>query len=200
MNKSEFINSLSKKLTFLPENEINERVNFYCEMIDDRIEDGASEEDAVSSIGRIDDIVTQIVSEIPLTKIAKERVKPKRRFSTLGIVLISIGSPIWLSLLLSFFAVIFSLYASLWSVIVSFWAVFGSFIGFVFGGIIGGLVFIFCGSVASGVCIIGCGIILAGLSIFAFYGCKELTKLTLRFTKYLVLSTKMKLIKKEQRQ
>ena len=200
MNKSEFINSLSKKLTFLPENEINERVNFYCEMIDDRIEDGASEEDAVSSIGRIDDIVTQIVSEIPLTKIAKERVKPKRRFSTLGIVLISIGSPIWLSLLLSFFAVIFSLYASLWSVIVSFWAVFGSFIGFVFGGIIGGLVFIFSGSVASGVCIIGCGIILAGLSIFAFYGCKELTKLTLRFTKYLVLSTKMKLIKKEQRQ
>ena len=79
MTKLQFLLSLHNKLSGLPQNEIEERLNFYSEMIEDRIEDGLSEEEAVSEIGTVDEIAEQIVSDIPLTKIAKEKIKPKRR-------------------------------------------------------------------------------------------------------------------------
>ena len=37
MNKEEFLNELKKGLSGIPENDRNERVTFYSEMIDDRI-------------------------------------------------------------------------------------------------------------------------------------------------------------------
>ena len=51
MNKQEFIVALCDRLVGLPEQEVEDRIGFYCEMIDDRIEDGLSEEDAVAAIG-----------------------------------------------------------------------------------------------------------------------------------------------------
>ena len=47
MNKEEFLNSLRKRLKGLPNNEIEERISFYSEMIDDRVEEGMSEEEAI---------------------------------------------------------------------------------------------------------------------------------------------------------
>lgn len=82
MTKLQFLLSLHNKLSGLPQNEIEERLNFYSEMIEDRIEDGLSEEEAVSEIGTVDEIAEQIVSDIPLTKIVKEKIKPKRLICT----------------------------------------------------------------------------------------------------------------------
>ena len=44
MNKIGFILELKDKLSALPKSEVEERLSFYCEMIEDRIEDGLSEE------------------------------------------------------------------------------------------------------------------------------------------------------------
>ena len=49
MNKQEFLSQLRKGLAGLPQNDIEERLAFYGEMIDDRIEEGLSEEEAVSA-------------------------------------------------------------------------------------------------------------------------------------------------------
>lgn len=106
MSKQEFLERLRKGLSGLPQNDIEERLTFYSEMIEDRKEDGISEEEAVSAVGTVDEIVAQVVSEIPLVKIAKERIKPKRRLSVGEIVLLILGSPIWLSLGIAAFAVI----------------------------------------------------------------------------------------------
>ena len=65
MNKAEFLNELRTKLNGLPQNDIKERVSFYTEMIDDRVEDGMSEEEAIEQIGPVDKVVETIVSEIP---------------------------------------------------------------------------------------------------------------------------------------
>ena len=73
-------------------------------------------------------------------KLIKEKT-PKRRLGVWEIVLLVLGSPIWLSLLIAAFAVILSLYISLWAVIISFWAVFGSFIGCALGSIVSAFVF-----------------------------------------------------------
>ena len=45
MNKKEFLSSLNKKLSKFSKQEVKERLVFYSEMIDDRVEEGLSEEE-----------------------------------------------------------------------------------------------------------------------------------------------------------
>ena len=176
MSKQEFLALLRKGLSGLPQDDIEERLAFYSEMIEDQMEDGLSEEDAVLAVGSIDEIVTQVVADIPLTKIAKERIKTKRRLSVGEIILLALGSPIWLSLGIAAFAVIFSVYVSLWSVIIALWAVFVSFVGCFIGGLMAGTVVACTGNVLPGIAVLAAGLLCAGLSIFAFYGCSAVTR------------------------
>ena len=128
MRKQDFIKELRLNLSFLPKEEIDDRISFYSELIDDKIEEGLKEEDAIKSIGSIDEIINQIIDEMPLSKIAKDKIKPKRKLSGFEIALIIVGSPIWLTLLLSLVAILFSLYIVGWSVVISIWAGFISLI------------------------------------------------------------------------
>ena len=95
-------------------------------MLDDQMEEGLSEEEAVAAVGPVDEIVRQIIADTPLAKLAKERMRPRRQLKAWEIVLLVLGSPLWLSLGLAAIAVIFAFYVVLWSVSVSLWAVFAS--------------------------------------------------------------------------
>lgn len=201
MRKQEFMDRLREKLSDLPIAETEERLGFYEEMIDDRIEEGLSEEEAVAAIGSPDEIAAQIIEEIPLKKIVKEKIKPKRKLSALEIVLLVVGFPLWFPLLIVVpFSVIISLYATLWSVIVSLWAVFGSLIGSAAGVLIGGVCFIAVGYMPSGIVLIGASLFCAGLSVFLFYGCKAATKGTVWLTQRIALGIKNLFIRKEKAQ
>ena len=190
MVKQEFLDRLQKGLSGLPQKDIDERLTFYGEMIDDRMEEGLTEEEAVSAVGNLDEIISQILSDTPITRIVKERIKPKRKLSAWEITLLAVGFPIWGSLLISAFAVVFSLYASVWAVVVSLWASFGAMVGGGFGGIVGGIFFICQGYFLSGFAVIGAGLVLLGLSILLFCGCKAVTKGTVFLTKKLLLGIK----------
>ena len=197
MTKQEFIFKLREGLSGLPSEEVEERISFYTEMIDDRIDEGMSEEEAISAIGSADDIVSQILSDIPLLKIVKHKVKAKRKLSAWEIVLIAIGSPIWLSLLIAAFAVVISLYAVFWSLIISLWAVWVSFIACSVAGIFAGIVFGITTNALSGIFMIGASIVLAGLVIFLFFGCKGATRGAAILTKKMALGIKKAFTKKE---
>lgn len=200
MSKQEFLEQLRgglAGLSGLSQDDIEERLTFYSEMIDDRMEEGLSEKDAVSGIGSVDTIISQIVADIPLTKLVKEKITPKKRLKAWEIVLLVLGSPIWFSLLIAAFAVILSLYVVLWSVIISLWAVFGSVIACAVSNIAVGIGFALAGSLA-GIALAGAGIVCAGLSIFLFYGCRAATKGTLLFTKKIALGIKNCFINKEE--
>lgn len=197
MNKQEFTLELYEKLSRLPWEEIEERISFYSEMIDDRMEEGLSEEEAVAAVGTVNEIAAQIAADIPLTKIVKEKLEPKRRLSALEIVLLVLGSPIWLSLGIAGAAVVFSLYVAVWSVIISLWAVFVSLAASSFAVIAAGAVFICCRSTLAGVAMIGAGLVCAGLSIFMFWGCKAATKGIFLLTKKAAVWIKHCFIKKE---
>ena len=196
MTKMQFLMSLHNKLSGLPQKEIEERLTFYSEMIEDRIEEGISEEEAVAQIGTVDEIAEQIVVDIPLTKIAKEKIKPKRRIKAWEIVLLILGAPLWLSVLIAIFAVIFSFYVSLWAVIISLWASFVAIIGGAFGGIIGGIILSIYKNGLTGLALISAGLVCAGISIFFFFGCKAATKGILLLTKKIILTLKKSFIKK----
>lgn len=198
MNKTEFTSELVGKLPSLPAQEIDERLSFYLEMIDDRMEEGLSEEEAVAQVGSVDDIATEILSEIPLSMIVKEKIKPTRRIKPWEIVLLILGAPVWLPILISLLAVALSLYISFWSIIISLWAVFASVVATAFAGIFMGVCFICGGFTVSGMFIIGCSVICAGVSILLFYGCKYATKGLLILSKKIALLIKQCFVKKEE--
>lgn len=197
MKRDEFLLLLKNRLSGLPREDIEERLAFYREMIDDRMEEGLSEEAAVSQIGNVEEISSQIIAETPLPKLVKENIKPKKRLKVWEIVLLAVGSPLWLSLPIAAFAVALSLYAVLWAAVISLWAVFASLGGCALGCVTAGVAFACSGDVSQGVVMIGAGLICAGLSVYLFYGCKAATKGIVWITKKMPVGIKHCFIKKE---
>ena len=126
MSKYEFLTNLRAKLWALPEEDKQRSIDYYAEMIDDRMEDGLSEEEAVAAIGDLDEIVQQILSETPrppaVMKKEEEQKKQKRKVSWWETLLLVLGFPVWGSLLITVAAVVFSVWISLWSVVIALYA------------------------------------------------------------------------------
>ena len=182
MDKQEYLVYLRKKLAGLPKEEIEERVAFYREMIDDRMEEGLSESEAVLAVCSVDDLSASAAESTPPPVFS--RLRPWE------ILLIILGLPIWLSLIISVAAVVLSLYVSLWAVIVSFWAVFASVVGCCVAGLLAGIVFICTGIPLPGIAMLSIGILCAGLSILLLLCCKAATTGTALLTKKLVMVLK----------
>lgn len=198
MTKNVFLEKLKEKLSFLPSDDVNERLTFYGEMIDDRVEEGLSEEEAVNGVGNIDDIVSQTVSDTSLIKLVKEKVRPKRKLKGWETALIIIGSPLWLPLLITFLAVVFALYVSVWVVIAAFWAVFVCFAAYGIYGIVYGTISLFGSPDAGHFAFLGAGLAFIGFSVFVFFGCVKTTKGILFFTKKLAAKLKSGFAAKEE--
>ena len=187
MNKQEFLEKLSKELTALSKKERKERLAFYSEMIDDRMEEGMTEAEAVASVRP-----PEMGEEEP------QESKPEEKRKIWEILLLILGSPIWASLLISVLAVVLSLYISLWAVLISLWAVFGSLAGSAVGGVFAGIIFMIEGKILPALAIISAALVCAGLAIGAFFLFRNLTKFTLRFTKKAFAAIGRKLRKKEK--
>lgn len=177
MTKQEFLMRLRKGLSGLPREEVEERLSYYEEMAEDRMEDGLSEEEAIAQIGNPEDIARQIIADTPLPKLVKEKIKPKKEMKGWELGLILLGAPIWLSVLIAIAAAVFVVYAALWAVIVALWAVEVGLCGGVIGGLASGIWFIYTGgSTLTGLAVAGVAIACAGLAIFMFFGYKAVTK------------------------
>lgn len=199
MSKSEFLKSLKNALCGLPQDDIQKSLDFYSEMIDDRIEDGVAEEEAVSQIGNIEEISKQILMDIPITKLVKQKIKPKRRIGVGEIVLLVLGSPIWLSLLMAMFAVIIAVYVSLWAVVISLWACEIAFCGSVLGGIAAAVMLFITGqNIYAGCTLLAASMFLIGFSILFFFVCKYTSKGMIWLTKKITLGIKSLFLRKER--
>lgn len=200
MNKYTFLEILRKKLNGLPEDDINERLTFYSEIIDDKIEEGIPEEEAVAQLGTIENIVSQIMFEIPLSRLVKEKVKPNRVLKIWEIILLILGSPLWFSLLIAVFSVLISLYAVIWTFVITLWAVEFTLIACSFSGIAATVIVMLKGNITTGLFLLGSALICAGISIFGFYSCKLALKGILILSKKIFLGIKSCFISKEVRE
>ena len=176
MRKQEFLDALESRLSGLSERAIRERLEFYNEMINDRVEDGFSEEDAVARLGTVDEIADEIISDYPLAKLAREKLQRKNKPAAWKAWTLWLTSVVWIPLLIALFAVIISLYAAVWSVIATFWASFAAFAVAAPGGVVLGFIYMFADGVFKGFAFIGAGTATAGLAILAFFGCIHATK------------------------
>lgn len=118
MTKQEFMDELSRALGKLPRAEVNHALAFYDEAISDRMEDGLDEQDAVASMGAIEEIVAQICADTPPVPRAIARADTGSR--TLNIVLLAVFSPIWLPVCLALAIAVFMTWLSIWLVIFAF--------------------------------------------------------------------------------
>lgn len=173
MNKQQFLNKLASMITALSMSERSKAIEFYAEIIDDRVEGGENETEVIDSLGNIGDLAQRILAENPPRKSTAARV-----WIIIGLVL---GSPLWLSLGLAAAAVLFALFLVAWALIVTFFAVvFSLFVAFV-AGFFTSFFFLFNNPLAA-FFQIGASLFCGGLGIFALWGTVALTKLCARLT------------------
>lgn len=165
MKKHEFLAKLRDSLSGLPREDVKRSLDYYSEIIDDRIEDGLTEEEAVEQLGSIDEIVSQILMETPLTRIVNAKVKQTRSLRAWEIILLILGSPVWLPLLIAAAAIVLSIYIVLWAVIFSLYSVVVSIVAAAASGIISGFAMLFSGISAPGGLLVGLGFLGIGAAI-----------------------------------
>ena len=68
MNTNEFLSKLNDRLYFLPKMEADNLLDYYKEIIEERLENGQSEAQAIESLGNIDDLVDQLIDSYGLDR------------------------------------------------------------------------------------------------------------------------------------
>ncbi|MBO4914458.1 MAG: DUF1700 domain-containing protein [Oscillospiraceae bacterium] len=123
MNKEQFILALYDELKGIPIDDVEKTINYYREMIDERMEDGMSEEEAVAAMGSIQDIAEQILAETPLTTLVRDKVTGGKPLPTWEIVLLVLGAPLWIPLGAAAFSILLAVYIVIWSMVIALGAV-----------------------------------------------------------------------------
>lgn len=95
MSKATFLTELEKGITGISQLEKERIMNYYNETLEDAIEDGISEEEAIKSLGTMDEILKQIHLEhgtSPTKQYAYEHKSTTARH-----ILMFVTSPFWLT-------------------------------------------------------------------------------------------------------
>lgn len=158
MDKNTFLHELQKRLKGLPEEDLQRTLEYYREMIEDRMEEGLTEEEAVAEIGSIEEIAEPILPN-----------SAKRKMKAWEILLLIFGFPVWFSLLAAAAAVVISIVVSIYAVNVSLAA--GCL-----GGVLCAIVYLIQCNWAGAAFLFGAGLVCGGLAILSFWGSNLLMK------------------------
>ena len=188
MTKERFLNELRRRLKGLPREDIDSRIEFYSEMIDDRIEYGLTEEEAIDEIGSVDDVVAQIAKDTPFMHLVKEKVKPKRKISAVEIILLIVCFPFWFPLAVMACVFIAVAYMLMWVGVIVTYAIEAGLIGTAIYGLIA------IATTGFNPAFIGITMVALGLAIVMAFACIAATKGSFRLTKRVLLSIKKKIV------
>lgn len=175
MNKQEYLESIRSRISAMPADDVNRFMDYYSEMIDDRVEDGLSEEEAVADMGSPDAAVEQILEDMPLTKLVKEKIKPKHELKAWEVVLIVLGSPVWIPLLITAAVLLLTLWIVAFALLISFYAVVLSFVVVGIGGLICTIPLFVVYSPYTAVLMLGAALIGIGIAILFVVSVKPVT-------------------------
>lgn len=196
MNKNEFLAALRAGLDGLPQGDIDNYGEYYAEMIDDRVEDGLTEQEAVADIGELDAILQQILGDASLTQLVRVRAKRARALTAWEIILLILGSPIWLPLGITAIAVAIILYIVAWALIVSLYAVDLSLAAAWLCLWVNIFICIAAANSGAAVFSFGIGLACAGLAVLSFFGFNQITKSLVALSKKLMHKIKVSFILK----
>lgn len=179
MNKSEFLNKLDKGLGCLSYEDKVSIIDYYKEIIEDKIEAGMCEAGAVESVGTIEEIVKQAMldnSETP------EKTEPQKKLDKRWIIMIIAGSALWIPLLAAAVAVGLSLYVSAWAVVASVAITVASLLASTLAGLFWGIILVCTGDVLVGLLLLGTALMCAGVGLVSLFPTIELLKQSVKLT------------------
>jgi uncharacterized membrane protein len=127
MTKKEFLDKLRLKLEIFRMMKSKRQSHIYEEMISDRMEDGATETEAVASLGTPEAIARDLQAIRPFDdyKAQSRRYKSKRNpeSTALIVVLLVVLFPVWFPVMMSALGVIASFFATIGAIIIALWVV-----------------------------------------------------------------------------
>lgn len=110
MTKQEFIALLTQALKEESYETVVQSVSYYEEMIDDLMENGYSEKEAIGKLGKLEDIVAQIKESDEIIE-----MKPiQKSHSIVLIIALVLTFPLWGSLLATFLILLLCAYICIW--------------------------------------------------------------------------------------
>ena len=121
MSKKEFLKDLKRALSTLPRSEKKERISFYSEIIDDKIEEGIPEDAAIKEVGSVSEVAAKIITENKTT--TGEKAAKNRSLSTGEKVVMIVGAPLWIPIAICCAAVVFSGYLVAYALLLALWAI-----------------------------------------------------------------------------
>lgn len=193
MNKQEYLAQLRAALACLPEGEIEESVAFYTEMIDDRVADGLTEEEAAAQLDDPKAAARAIIADLPV--VPRTVVRTKQRNRVLYWTLVILGSPLWLTLLLAAGMLVLAGLLTIWCLILGLWLLAA---GLLAGGPLGIGVCLWAlavGQPAYGVFELGSGLLCFGLGLFCLHGAVAASKTLMQVSRQWIAKAKAPFVK-----
>ena len=179
MTKSEFTKVLKSRLTHLPKSERREILQYYYEMISERMEEGMTEAQAIAALGSLD----ELFSEYPSAKPQKKGI----RLRAWHVIMLIIGAPLWISLLAAMLCVILAFYIVIWALVICFYVIFIALAVCGFALTLASIFALFYGGAPYFFMLFGCGTLLSGLAIMWLVVCtlfaKAMAKVTAKTSK-----------------
>ena len=194
MSKEQFLKELKNRLSGLPKDDLEDRISFYREAIDDRIEEGKTEEEAVNDLGTIDEIVNEIAKDYPLGKLVKEKVRPHRSLTAWEIIIIILGFPLWFPLLTVFFVLCFVFYLLIWVLVIVTYVIETALIVASVGSLVAFFIYLFNGGFS--ITALGSSLMCLGAAMLFVFACIGATKLSIKLAKAIFTGIKKSFMKK----
>ena len=198
MNKESYLAQIRQLLQSLPEEDRERSLAFYTESIDDRIEDGMSEEEAVASMESPEEAAKAILMDMPIPKLVKARVKEKH-MGALEIILLVLGFPLWFPLLLTVLILGLTVYLVVWTLVLSLGAVALALGLSAVAGVVAAVYFIIKAGLPLFLLALGAALVLTGLAILFGFAVAGMGRLAVMLGKAMVRGLKSLLIRKEEK-
>lgn len=193
MDRIDFIEVLADELSYrVKPSEIHQLINYYDEMIDDLMEEGYSEQDAVAKLGDPKKLAQEAAG------IQEIEIEVPRRFNPLVILLLILGFPLWGSLAFAFLMVLLSFYIVLWCVPFT-TGTFG--FGMAFGGLVATFFspFMMMDTFFQGVTQLGVGMLCFGIGLISLVFTCSISGFFLKATRSLTIWTKNLIFKRRKK-
>ena len=198
MNKQSYLEQIRRLLQRLPEEDRERSLAFYAESIDDRMEDGLSEEAAVASMESPEKAAETILMDMPIPKLVKARVK-ERRMGAAEILLLALGFPLWFPLLLTVLILGLTVYLLVWALVLALGAAVLALGLSAAALLVAGVYSIIKAAISLGVLNFGAALVLTGLTVLLGFVLVWAGKLAVKLGKWMVRGLKALLIRKEDK-
>lgn len=192
MTKAEFLEELRARLQGLDKDDLQRSLDFYSEMIDDRMEDGMSEGEAVANVGDLNQIAPQI-GEAPREEDAPVEPAQKTFYALRNPWVVGFLSPFILIL----WAIVFSVLTAFWCVVVALYAVDVALWASGVALHVAGTALFCSGHGGDGLLVFGAGAFLVGFAVLWSLGCKYAATGMAKATKWTVWGLIRMVVRKE---